>query len=854
MKFIGFLLLLSIYFESGAQLKQPNFPDSLFTTYYHQRHSHFKTLPKASGNIIFLGDSISDGAEWSELFGDIRLLNRGISGDFSVGVLNRLEEVYSRKPAKVFLLIGINDLTRNITTDSVIKNIIWIVDLLKANSPNTKVYVQSVFPVNERFGKFSGHTSKKAQILDLNEQLSSIYKTHQFEYINVFSFLVDSTGRLNERFTNDGLHLNSSGYLKWKEVVLNQVFDFPELIPMPQKIQWASQKVSLKEFNTISFSNPAANKIAIQLQEYLTTNNLKTKISQKNSVGEKQIELILSDTFSKKHLTDAYTISVKNTTIKLVAGSANGLFNALQTFKQIAIQTAIPVVEIEDWSAFSWRGFMVDVGRNFQSIPQLKQQIDVMARYKLNIFHFHLTEDIAWRLESKRYPQLTASVNMLRNAGKFYTIKEIKELIAYCKDRFITLVPEIDMPGHSAAFKRAMGFDMQSDSGIIACKNILTELCTELDVPYIHIGGDEVRITNKNFLPQMAAVLKLNRKKVIAWDPGGDVPEGTILQMWNGKTNPKNNYPSIDSRHLYLNHFDPIDGVVATFNHQICDTVSGDQYKLGATLCNWPDRNVSKESDLINMNAVYPVMVTFAERCWVGNGYNVLGQYLSDMGVPGTKRFTEFLSFEKRLLNHKTIYFQNLSFPYVQQSQIQWKLIGPFDNNGNTTSTFEPESPHYFQTNNLDNNTSLIGGTIWLRHFWHPLIQSHLPNAPDSSTYYAFRKIWVEADRVRDCWIGFNNISRSTATDSPPLNAWDNKNSKVRVNGNLIPPPVWQNAGNPGNIEKPLTDEGYEYRMPTKVLFKKGWNTILVKAPVGSFEAPKWNNPVKWMFTFIPID
>ena len=854
MRVFAFLIFIACSFETIAQIEQPHFPDSLFTTYYHQRHSHFKTLPNSQHNIIFLGDSISDGAEWSELFGDPRILNRGISGDFSIGILNRLEEVYSRKPDKVFLLIGINDLTRNLTTDSIVKNIVWIINLIKSKSPNTQVYVQSVFPVNERFGKFGGHTSKKTQILELNEQLSSINNRDQFDYIDVFSYLVDSTGRLNSQYTNDGLHLNSLGYLKWKDVISNKVFDIPDLIPMPQKVKWATGKIDLKDFKTISISNDVLKKIAFQLQEHLVSLNIKAKISQQISVGEKQIQLILSSTFSKQHLIDAYSISVKGTAIQLVAGSSTGLFNALQTFKQLAIQRHLPALEIEDWSAFSWRGFMVDVGRNFQSIQQLKQQIDVMARYKLNIFHFHLTEDIAWRIESKRYPQLTAPTNMLRNAGKFYSLKELKELIAYCKDRYITLVPEIDMPGHSAAFKRAMGFDMQSDSGIIACKNILTELCTELDLPYFHIGGDEVRITNKKFLPQMVAVLKLHHKKVVAWDPGGNVPEQTILQMWNGKTKPKNNYPSIDSRHLYLNHFDPFDGVVAAFNHQICDTVAGNEYKIGATLCNWPDRNVSKESDLIDMNAVYPVMLAFAERCWAGNGYNGPGQYLSDMGVPSTKRFTDFLSFEKRLLNHKTAYFKHLSFPYFQQSQIQWKLIGPFKNQGNTAASFDPESSHYFENNQLDNTSSLVGGTIWLRHFWHPLIQSHLSNAPDSSTYYAYRRIWVAENGMKDCWIGFNNLSRSTATDAPPLGAWDNKNSKVWVNGQKVDPPVWQHAGMPGDLEKPLIDEGYEYRQPTKVYFKKGWNTVLIKAPVGSFVATAWNNPVKWMFSFIPIN
>ena len=130
------------------------------------------------------------------------------------------------------------------------------------------------------------------------------------------------------------------------------------------------------------------------------------------------------------------------------------------------------------------------VGRNFQSVQSLKGQIEVMSRYKLNIFHFHFTEDIAWRLAIKRYPQLTAPENMLRNKGMYYTTSEMKEMIAYCKERYITLVPEIDMPGHSAAFKRAMGFDMQSDSGLVVVKNILQEFCDTYDLPYVHIGAD----------------------------------------------------------------------------------------------------------------------------------------------------------------------------------------------------------------------------------------------------------------------------------------------------------------------------------------------------------------------------
>jgi hexosaminidase len=147
--------------QLAAQPYVPQFADSIFPAYYHQRVSHFRTLPQTQGDIIFLGNSISDGAEWSELFNDLKLKNRGISGDITAGVLHRLDEVFNRKPAKVFLLIGTNDLARGIKADSVIENIFRIADLLKARSPMTKLYIQSIFPLNESFGKFSGHMSKK---------------------------------------------------------------------------------------------------------------------------------------------------------------------------------------------------------------------------------------------------------------------------------------------------------------------------------------------------------------------------------------------------------------------------------------------------------------------------------------------------------------------------------------------------------------------------------------------------------------------------------------------------------------------------------------------------------------------
>lgn len=851
MKFcIGILYCILSYMISYGQLppQQPHYPDSLFSTYYHQRVSLFRLLPQTKEDIIFLGNSITDGGEWSELFADNRIKNRGISGDNTIGVLNRLDEVYDRKPAKIFLLIGTNDLARNTPPDTVTKRICQIASLLNAFSPHTKLFVQSIFPVNEHFGKFTGHTSKRKEILDVNDQLRRLAPEYHYQYIDVFAGLADSTGRLDAAYTNDGLHLTGAGYLRWKEAISQQLYNYPALLPMPAKVEWVNQKATLSRFGSIVSADPVLDREAERLKKIFARYNPAVRVIRKMAGAANHLVLERNLEITNE---EGYQVIVTPDRIRIRCRTAAGAFYAIQTLEQLITGKQIQCADISDTPAFSYRGFMVDVGRNYQSIRQLKQQIDIMAAYKLNIFHFHLTEDIAWRLESKLYPQLTDARYMQRNPGKFYTIRELNELIAYCRDRHITLIPEIDMPGHSAAFKRAMGVDMQSEAGMKICKDILQELCRETELPYIHIGGDEVKITNKQFLPEMVNLLRSLGKRVIAWDPGGNVPEGTLMQMWNGSTLTRDKFPAIDSRHLYLNHFDPLDGVVAVFNHQVCDVDTGSAQQLGASLCNWPDRNVSKEEDLITMNAVYPVMLSFAERCWKGGGWK---NYLSDMGQSGQHRHAAFNEFEERLLEQQQRYFRSLPFPYTRQSNIEWSLIGPFANNGDTKKVFLPEVSGFMDTVKLSNYPSVTGGTIWLRHFWHPMIGSHLSDPEDSTTYYAVRKVWADSTGNYNYWIGFNDLSRSTATDSPPAGAWDDKGSMVWINGIKILPPAWKRAGQKGDSEIPLIDEGYVFREPVKIYLQKGWNIIFVKAPVTTFKGKDWQNPVKWMFTVVAAE
>ncbi|MCC6289069.1 MAG: beta-N-acetylhexosaminidase, partial [Chitinophagaceae bacterium] len=454
----------------------------------------------------------------------------------------------------------------------------------------------------------------------------------------------------------------------------------PALIPLPQKWKNETGSFELNRYKQIVVENDSLRKVIQQLQSWMLSKGIKTNILKQAVKNQPHIEISIKEINVPERQNEAYELKVASSVIRLSANTSHGIFNGIQTLKQlVANGSRINACTITDWPAFGWRGYMIDAGRNYVEMGLLKQQIDVMAAYKLNVFHFHATEDIAWRIAVKQYPQLTSPEFMLRNKGMYYSEDEIKELIAFCKERYITFVPEIDMPGHSAAFKRAMGVDMQSDSGIVIIKNILKEFCSTYDVDYIHIGADEVKISNKNFVPEITNYIESLGKRVIGWQPGGNFTNSTIRQLWmddNAHLSNQLNLQFIDSRHLYINHMDPLEAVTTIFNRKIADKENGDAHTLGGTICMWHDRAVNKDEDILKMNPVYPSMLAFAERSWQGGGHAGWISNISDGDVPAFKEF------ETRLLKNKEFYFQHLPFPYVKQREIVWKLYGPYDNKG----------------------------------------------------------------------------------------------------------------------------------------------------------------------------
>ncbi|NEU07241.1 sialate O-acetylesterase [Flavihumibacter sp. R14] len=186
---------------------------------YEVKVAQFQSYANSTEDIIFLGNSITANTDWSELLGLSNVKNRGISGDITFGVLERLPEITEGKPAKVFILIGINDISRNIPHSRIVSNYEKIVSGIKANSPVTKIYIHTLLPTNNTYDKFKNHYNKDEEILNVNKAIKDLAQKAKITLIDLYPHFLDSEKKLDKRYTIDGLHLSPEGYQKWKEIL-----------------------------------------------------------------------------------------------------------------------------------------------------------------------------------------------------------------------------------------------------------------------------------------------------------------------------------------------------------------------------------------------------------------------------------------------------------------------------------------------------------------------------------------------------------------------------------------------------------------------------------------------------------
>ncbi len=181
---------------------------------YVQRVEYFRSYPNSDKDIIFLGNSITDYTDWNELLEIKEARNRGISGDISFGVLERLDEITEGKPAKIFILIGINDIARNIPDSVLIDNYRKMIIRIKNESPKTKIYFNTLLPVNNTFPA-KNHFGRDGQIAFVNNALIQLCAAEKITVIDIHPKFLDADKRLDKKYTYDGLHLNAEGYKLW---------------------------------------------------------------------------------------------------------------------------------------------------------------------------------------------------------------------------------------------------------------------------------------------------------------------------------------------------------------------------------------------------------------------------------------------------------------------------------------------------------------------------------------------------------------------------------------------------------------------------------------------------------------
>jgi hexosaminidase len=400
------------------------------------------------------------------------------------------------------------------------------------------------------------------------------------------------------------------------------------VIPAPVSLKKAPGTFVLSQETSIQADSPS-NKAVLFFKDYLANSQAYNKPIVLKGAGTASNVIILTSAGTDNLPAEGYRLTITPQQIT-VAGKGAGLFYGVQTLIQLfpaaRVATAkLPCVQVEDYPRFGYRGAMLDVGRHFFSVEMVKKYIDLLAAYKLNNFHWHLTEDQGWRIEIKKYPKLTQISSMRAQTliggyrdktpqqfdgapyGGFYTQDQIRDVVKYASERYINIVPEIEMPGHSQAalaaypelscdpgktYKPAETWGVfkdiycPSDKTFAFIEDVLTEVMALFPSKYIHIGGDEApkdAWKNSKFCQQLIKKLKLKDenelqsyfiqrvekfvnskgRNIIGWDEileGGLAPNAAVMS-WRGEeggiaaAQQKHNVVMTPGSHgLYIDH------------------------------------------------------------------------------------------------------------------------------------------------------------------------------------------------------------------------------------------------------------------------------------------------------------
>ena len=559
---------------------------------------------------------------------------------------------------------------------------------------------------------------------------------------------------------------------------------------------------------------------------------------------------------------ESYAISVAKDGVTVVAPTAKGVRYAqttLEQLKALAGGGAVEICCIADWPTYRWRGFMPDTARNYLDMDSVKAVIDMMGRYKLNLFHWHLSENYAWRLESKKYPQLQAKkAFIIRHIGKFYTQDDFREIVRYAAARGVTVMPELDVPGHAQAFRTAFGFEHMTDGNagqIVA--DLFEELCTLAtpeEMPFVHVGGDEVwRREMEGVAPETlklwAETLAKNGRTLVNWIPGEPFPTvgPRVSMMWGGKDPADDGSPVFDANGMYIETMDPFELLTVAAFRRTCKWDIAPERKQGVIFCAWHDGFVGENyADMLRNQQIMPSCVLFGNSFWNGCAADRPDRS-TRMPFPTEREYALAVDVERRVLAQRDRVLKGFDRPFhfLKQSDMRWRLT---DKDGRliakdiASASISPFKATYSRCNFITNSTGLV-----------------------------FMETWIKSPVTQQvgAWIGFTNIDRDhglkRARPLPKLGEWTRFGSKIELNGKEIPPPHWKRPGlDLGQKypdfkawtlyeidEEPYTDQEYYMREPTPITLQKGWNHVKLTLPMTA-PVRGWSSH-QWIGTFIPL-
>jgi hexosaminidase len=480
------------------------------------------------------------------------------------------------------------------------------------------------------------------------------------------------------------------------------------LIPQPANVKPGPGTFPVGASFTIAFTGHTESRLDRAADRFLTQLHRQTGLLLAKPVRDAaQATLVVHTDHASKEIQElgedeSYSLEVTATGAKLNAANPLGVLRGLQTFLQLVEVSpngfAAPAVTIQDQPRFAWRGLMIDVSRHFIPLDVLKRNLDGMEAVKMNVFHWHLSENQGFRVESRKFPKL----HELGSDGLYYTQDEIRELVAYARDRGVRVVPEFDMPGHSTAWfvgypelasgsgpysiERKWGiFDPAMDPTNEKTYKFLDDLVGEMvklfPDHYFHIGGDEVNgkewdanpkiqefkkshnlKTNEElqayFSQGLQKIVTKHGKSVVGWDevfiPG--VPKDIVIQSWRGQQSlaaaAQQGYHGILSNGYYLDlgwsaarHYavDPVSGPAAS--------LTDDQKKLilGGESCMWSEYVNAENVD----SRIWPRNAAIAERLWSAQSTTDAASMYARLDAIGAR--LEWLGLTHRTYYHKML-------------------------------------------------------------------------------------------------------------------------------------------------------------------------------------------------------